>query len=54
MDIETSKLYKFKGSIDDLKEAKLMKYIDTNMYFSGSVEFGKSSTIIFKSTRECV
>jgi hypothetical protein len=42
------KIFKFKGNSLDIKEDKLMKYIDANTYFSGSVEFDKSSTIIFK------
>ena len=42
------KIFKFKGNSLDTKEDKLMKYIDANTYFSGSVEFDKSSTIIFK------
>ena len=48
MGTKKKKVYKFKGSTDLLKEEKLMKYIASNMYFSGSVEFNKSSSIIFK------
>ena len=48
MDTKKKKVYKFNGNTKTLKEEKLMKYIDANTYFSGSVEFDKSSTIIFK------
>ena len=32
------KIFKFKGNSLDIKEDKLMKYIDANTYFLSSVE----------------
>ena len=46
--VTESKVYKFNGHSNSLKEDNLMDYIDSNNYFSGSVKFGVSSTIIFK------
>ena len=45
MGIKKKKVYKFNGNTKTLKEEKLMKYINSNTYFSGSVEFDKSSTV---------
>jgi len=47
MDID-KKIYRYEGLAYNLKEDKLIKYISSNNYFSGAVEFGKTSTIIFK------